>query len=1050
MSLQSFLHAAAAPAPPRITIRRRLLGRGSRLRAAGLAAGLLGLGLTLGQPAHAAPVTWDGVPADWFSNPSHWSNGSYPAPTDDALNSTTAAMTLGQSTTVNSFLSDGAFTLNGGTFSGNKANAASTLQVNNVFTLNGGQINNFTLNAGTQQAGQPAPAVLVNNVTVLNSVVNANLNLVTNPAAFANFAGANTVNGAITLGTTSNGLQVQDGNATLTLGSAASLTGFGNVFQGNGGATLTNGGLINATGGTLSLALDNFSSGGTLEATNGGTLTLANANSTNTGALKAVGAGSVVSISGTFTGTGTAAGGNLITATGGGQVQVNGATLLGTLNTSAATALVFNGAGNTLFNATVNGNLDLATNKNAFANFAGFNTVNGAITLGTTSNGLQVQDGNATLTLGSAGSLTGSGSVFQGNGGANLINSGTINANNASGTLSLVIDNFTNAGTTEATNGGTLTLNANATNMGALTASGAKSVVSITRNFASGAGNLITASNGGQVQVNGAALTGTLNAAAGTALIFNGSTGNTLTNMTINSGLDLSTNVNAFANFAGANTVNGAITLGTTSNGLQVQDGNATLTLGSTGSAASLSGFGSVFQGNGGATLANSAAGTINANATGKTLSLALDNFTNAGTTEATNGGTLTLANANSTNTGALKAVGAGSVVSISNNFASGAGNLITASGGGQVQVNGASLTGTLNTAAGTALVFNGAGNTLTGTTVNGNLDLATNKNAFANFAGFNTVNGAITLGTTSNGLQVQDGNATLALGSAGSLTGSGSVFQGNGGATLTNGGTLTATGAGKMLTVSTDNFSNSGTAQVTNGATLTVNSGNDATSGTVNVQKGGTANFNGLTQTAGLTQVDGVLNLTNNSALTLSGAKSGGALTGSGQIVGNVANTNGTVNPGDSVGTLGITGNFTQGSGGTLDIEFNNSVHDLLNVSGLATTGGTLDVNYLGAGGLNTGATFAFLDYGTLASSISPSLFFSNESANGTIVGHNGFTYMVINDTANKSLDLQVTQVGAPAVPEASTTVSFGLLLALGMGGLVVAARRKKAPSAL
>ena len=32
------------------------------------------------------------------------------------------------------------------------------------------------------------------------------------------------------------------------------------------------------------------------------------------------------------------------------------------------------------------------------------------------------------------------------------------------------------------------------------------------------------------------------------------------------------------------------------------------------------------------------------------------------------------------------------------------------------------------------------------------------------------------------------------------------------------------------------------------------------------------------------------------------------------------------------------------------------------------------------------------------------------------------------------------------PSVPEASTTVSFGLLLALGMGGTVVAAKRKKA----
>jgi len=34
---------------------------------------------------------------------------------------------------------------------------------------------------------------------------------------------------------------------------------------------------------------------------------------------------------------------------------------------------------------------------------------------------------------------------------------------------------------------------------------------------------------------------------------------------------------------------------------------------------------------------------------------------------------------------------------------------------------------------------------------------------------------------------------------------------------------------------------------------------------------------------------------------------------------------------------------------------------------------------------------------------------------------------------------------VATPA-PEASTTVSFGLLLALGMGGLIVASKRKKA----
>lgn len=39
----------------------------------------------------------------------------------------------------------------------------------------------------------------------------------------------------------------------------------------------------------------------------------------------------------------------------------------------------------------------------------------------------------------------------------------------------------------------------------------------------------------------------------------------------------------------------------------------------------------------------------------------------------------------------------------------------------------------------------------------------------------------------------------------------------------------------------------------------------------------------------------------------------------------------------------------------------------------------------------------------------------------------------------------LTVGVTSAPAVPEASTTVSFGLLLVLGLGGLVIAARRRK-----
>lgn len=41
---------------------------------------------------------------------------------------------------------------------------------------------------------------------------------------------------------------------------------------------------------------------------------------------------------------------------------------------------------------------------------------------------------------------------------------------------------------------------------------------------------------------------------------------------------------------------------------------------------------------------------------------------------------------------------------------------------------------------------------------------------------------------------------------------------------------------------------------------------------------------------------------------------------------------------------------------------------------------------------------------------------------------------------------DISVTDLGAAPVPESSTTVSFGLMLALGLGALVVAAKRRKA----
>ncbi len=72
------------------------------------------------------------------------------------------------------------------------------------------------------------------------------------------------------------------------------------------------------------------------------------------------------------------------------------------------------------------------------------------------------------------------------------------------------------------------------------------------------------------------------------------------------------------------------------------------------------------------------------------------------------------------------------------------------------------------------------------------------------------------------------------------------------------------------------------------------------------------------------------------------------GTLRGHGTITGDVDNTaGGTVEPGASVGTLTIDGDYTQGSDSTLDIEVTSEATSHLVVSGTATLAGTLVINY-------------------------------------------------------------------------------------------------------
>src|SRR5262249_926525 len=112
------------------------------------------------------------------------------------------------------------------------------------------------------------------------------------------------------------------------------------------------------------------------------------------------------------------------------------------------------------------------------------------------------------------------------------------------------------------------------------------------------------------------------------------------------------------------------------------------------------------------------------------------------------------------------------------------------------------------------------------------------------------------------------------------------------------------------------------------------------------NIALGGTLEASNYVQTAGVTNVNGVLSL--GSAL---GDIRGGTLSGAGLVSGDVKN-NGTVAPGNSPGILLVAGNYTQPSAGILDIEIGwltvGSEYDQLRVLGDAFLAGILDVELI------------------------------------------------------------------------------------------------------
>jgi hypothetical protein len=303
-------------------------------------------------------------------------------------------------------------------------------------------------------------------------------------------------------------------------------------------------------------------------------------------------------------------------------------------------------------------------------------------------------------------------------------------------------------------------------------------------------------------------------------------------------------------------------------------------------------------------------------------------------------------------------------------------GGLLAGAGGGNV-INEA--TGTISNTAGDAILLN-AGGTVTNQA--GGLIQSQQGAAVDSLAGGTTI---VNSGTISGATGIK------LLGTASVTNNLGGVISGNGGlAILSSGGSTKISNAGTINgNVTFANFAN--TAQLFSGSRINGNlnlgtsaasnlvldgSGEQAFSQAVN---GTTTNAGSLTkQGSGNWIVDVALNapvaanilsgvLTVNSSLTspLVTVQAGGLLKGSGVIIGNVVNV-GTLSPGNSPGTLSITGNYTQGAAGTYNVQiFSPQNYSRLVVSGHASLDGTLHLTLASGFKLRPGDTFTVLSAG-------------------------------------------------------------------------------------
>ena len=783
------------------------------------------------------------------------------------------------------------------------------------------QFNTFTCAAPVTLSATGGTALLSGNMTASAA------NTLTNTGLVATAAGDQSRAGAFT--NTASGVWTED------------VSGWTRVFHSH---TFSNAGTLNFPGSVNwvhgSSAVNQFTNTGTVVKSGGGSLQMNGIPRLNQGAMNVLANGGTLQFNGSsFASTGSPS----YSVTGpNSSIFWNGTTISGSFPITLASAggasftspttggpTTINAAGGAAFiNAgTMNTTAGLLTNAGQLAFGGGDHSWSGPWT--NAASGVVTEDPSGwTRNLNSV--------AVTNNGAMNF--PGSVNWNHASGANSVL-----NTGTMNKTAGGTFHANniASFTNNGTIAVAAGGGTFLLSSLAYSGTGT-VTIGAGAGMQLNGCTVSGPVNGAN------SGGTFQSTGTMTVPASTTTQLNVTG-SGF----TVNGNLSINTTSGLLRNNN------------VANVTGGDKAFTGD----ITNSVGATWTEDASGWSRGLNSHDFTNHGTLNLPGSvnwnhtsGVNTLTNTGTINKTAGGTFHAANITSLTNN-----GTIAVAAGGGAFQLSSSAYSGSGTVSVDTAGAFR-----LVGTTITGPVNGAATDTGVVESTGTLTVGaGGAQLNVSGNGFRINGnkaGSPMLTNMAVVSVTGGDKSFTGP----VTNNGTWTEDGSGWSRGLNSHIFTNNGVLNLPGSVNWNHTSGTNrlenAAGGVVNKTAGGTFSINVQTTNAGLIDIQsGAFNVNGGLTQTAAGARTvvragaslggaalalgGGRLEGAGTVGQNTTIGGATASPGVGMGALGqltFSGNYTQGAGGTLEIDVvarPPSSTDRIVVTGTMTLGGTAHV---------------------------------------------------------------------------------------------------------